>query len=181
MVSKRYNQEGSERVIMSGRIVPEVRAAKDARGRTRGYYAQIGPVVVEGASKQDAAARCVSAAESALKRLDRGTLIGRFHGALYVVSPTEEGSYWIEGYALDHRVSGTHPDRESAQDAALHHLAQNLWTHEIGDAESFLVGLPPKVATEIRGWIRFQREYRAARDRGLTDHEAHRAACEASS
>jgi hypothetical protein len=153
---------------------PTVKKIKAMRGRIVGYSAHIGEVKAEGATPTEASEACDRAVALALARLDRGVEIGSWRGHTYIVFPTVEAwGYWIDTSSVRSYVGVS--EREEAQDAALHHLAQNLWGPEVND-ESFLVGLPLSVASELARWIRFQRSYAALRAEGKSDIEAHRLA-----
>lgn len=164
----------------------KVTKRKNARGRIVGYTASLPYVKADGTTPSDAVSACEDAATRALARLDRGTRVFFWRDCTIVVSPDVEGwRYWIWGFREDYFVNvtkghdGPHAEREDAEDAALGHLAQNLWNANVDDTE-FVKGLPVHVATTLGRWIRFQREYIKAEARGLSGHEAHRAACEAS-
>lgn len=58
--------------------------------------------------------------------------------------------------------------------SARSHAAQNAWTHEcLNDAEFVaMAGLNADKAEELTGWINWQRNYRAAKNAGMSDDEA---------
>ena len=153
---------------------------KNIRGRITCYTATIGEMRSTGATPKAAIDNCEREVLSALERLDRGTLVGRWRDHTYIVAPAIDGwGYWIDTFTRgDYRVSGNWTDRESATNNALHHLAQHLWTASADDA-AFLADLPASVASELARWIRFQRDYAKLVAEGKTDVEAHRLACSA--
>jgi hypothetical protein len=171
---------------------PTIRKVKTVRGRLEGYKATFGPVE-SGTRKtpKEAALSCEHEALSALGRLDRGTRVLRWRGHTAVIMPTISGwSYWIDTASRSDIIQGTSStDREGAENAALHHLAQNVWTPEVADDEAFLraepsadeCGLPYIVRDVLRPWFNFQRAYVALRKDGYSDVEAHRLAGEARS
>jgi hypothetical protein len=158
---------------------PTVLKRKDSRGRITGYVAHIfsvdSPLC---ATAVEASAACERETLAALHRLDRGTRIFKWQGHTVVVAPTIEGwSYWIDTSTrtdFDSHVAGS-ATREDAENAALSHLAQNVW-EPVFDDVSFLATLPPSVASELAPWIRFQRSYATLRAAGKSDAEAHREA-----
>ena len=162
---------------------PNVHKVKNVQGRMTGYKASVGAV---NGGQHETPSLAVDACDkeilAALYRLDRGTRIFAWRGHTIVVSPTVNGwDYWIDTSTQGHGVASVPcGDREAAEDYALHHLAQGLWTHDVANDETLLEGLPPSVQAELRPWIRFQRRYRDLRSQGLSDTDAHRQACEAS-
>jgi hypothetical protein len=157
---------------------PTVKKLKTLKGRIVGYDASIGEVTTEGPTPREAAANCERAVLQALARLDRRATIGSWRGHVYVIAPTIDGwSYWLDTFSPGYGVTIGKSDREDAEDGALSHLAQNVWTLDVSDDAAFVVGLPPKAKADITGWIRFQRSYAALKAEGKTDNEAHRLAC----
>jgi hypothetical protein len=157
---------------------PTIRKHKNARGRIISYAADIGPIGVFGDTPPEASAACEKAVLVALGRLDRGGMVGRWRGHMYTIEPTCFGwRYWLDTFVdLDYRcqVAG---DREDAQDSVLHHLAQNVWEHDVDD-ETFVKGLSSGVAARISEWIGFQRRYAEHKAAGRSDNECHQFACE---
>lgn len=160
---------------------PNVTKKKNVRGRIVGYAASIGPIEASGATPAQAVEACEREALWALERLDRGASVLRWRERMIIAMPCVSGwCYWFDGLSDKYFNATNASTREDAEDNALHHLAQNLWTSDVDDA-AFVKGLPPSVAKEISGWIRFQRGYAKAKARGMSDNDAHRAGCEASS
>lgn len=155
-----------------------VAKVKDVRGRITSYSASIGPIKVSAETPKEAVMKCEQSVIGALGRLDRGPEIARWRGHTYVVAPTVDGwFYWLDTFSsIDYRchIVGA---REEAVDAALHHLAQQLWTQAVDDA-AFVIGLPSGVAKTIVDWIGFQRRYAKHKESGKNDIECHRLACE---
>ena len=160
---------------------PTITKLKDVRGRITGYRAALGSVEADGTTPALAGEACEAATLDALQRLDNGTDVHEWRGHHYIVAPTTHGwSYWLDTFSSDFFM-GPYPRHEEANGAALHHLAQHVWDHDVADDAAFTGDLPPKVRSEIRGWIRFQRAYkRIAAEGGRTDNEVHRLACESS-
>ena len=156
---------------------PEVTKVKDARGRITGYRATIGPIYREGKTVAEASAACERATLEALARLDKGASAHQWNGHTFTIAPDSWGwSYVLPGF-MPQNAGDT---RETALRTAQFHLAQVTWTHDVDDAE-FLASLPDAVASELAGWIRFQRAYkRIAAEGGHAETEIHRLACEAS-
>ena len=156
---------------------PEVTKVKDARGRITGYRATIGPIDREGKTVAEASAACERATLEALARLDKGASAHQWNGHTFTIAPDSWGwSYVLPGF-MPHNAGA---DRDTAIRSAQFHLAQVTWTHETDDT-AFLASLREDVASELAGWIRFQRAYkRIAAEGGRTDNEIHRLACEAS-
>ena len=143
-----------------------------------GYAAELHGLYVEAASKREAREAWATAAQAALVRLDRGAYIGRWRGHLYVVSPDAGGwRYWFDMFSTTDVFGTELGTREDAQDRALHHLAQCLWTPEVDDDEAFVANLPPKVQRDLIGWMSWQRRYARAKANGLNDAQAHEEAC----
>jgi hypothetical protein len=162
---------------------PTIVKLKDVRGRITGYRASIGTVEREGKSPAEACAACEAATLDALQRLDNGSDVHRWQGHVYLLAPTTYGwGYWLDTFSEGYSAHGPYPSHEEANGAALHHLAQNVWTHDVADDAAFTGDLPPKVRSDVRQWIRFQRAYkRIAAEGGHNDNEIHRRlACEAS-
>jgi hypothetical protein len=161
---------------------PKIHKHKTMRGRISGYSATA--YGVEGsvmATPAEAVTQCEQTMSDALARLARGGRILIWRGHTVVISPTLLGwEYWIDTSTRTDMAQRGPAAREDVEDDALHHLAQNLWT-EREDDEAFVLGLPSRVQQELRGWIRFQRAYAAARAEGKSDTEAHRIGCEATS
>jgi hypothetical protein len=162
---------------------PETKKLKNARGRITGYRATLGDglIVCDAPTPAEAVADCERFCVDALQRLARGTTVRRWRGHVFVVMPTLGGyAYWLDTFPDTYTVSRGRETHEEAYGAALHHLAQNLWEHDEDDA-AFVADLPPRVRTDVEHWIRFQRAYKVERDRGRSDVDAHRLACEAAS
>ena len=161
---------------------PTVSKVKNMRGRITGYEARIGEVTAEGSTPAEATERCERSVLATLMRLDCGAIVGGWRGHTYFVAPTLHGwEYWIDTFTrLDYSVrrEGT---REEVKNNALHHLAQNVWDHDVADDREFVAGLPGEIAKEILGWISFQRSYLALKAEGKTDEECHRLACRTAS
>lgn len=158
---------------------PTIRKLKDIRGRRIvGYNARFALAEGNGPDPSTATARCEEALHAAMSRLDRATLIGRWRDHVYVVFPTLHGwSYWIDTFThADYTIACGLSDREGAQDSAMHHLAQNLWTLDVESDDAFIEGLSTKVREQLRSWILFQRSYARLKAEGKTDAEAHRLA-----
>ena len=73
-------------------------------------------------------------------------------------------------------------DREEAIRSARAHLAQLAWRHADGLAvprtdEDVEIALDQRQRGEFLSWAGFQLAYRAARERGMSDTEAHQWAC----
>jgi len=155
---------------------PTLTKHKDPRGRVKGHVATIGPIAIEGPTPSLAATKCSEEVLAALVRLDRGPRVLRWKGHVVIVAPMLDGwGYWFGGAAGSSSVGlfqTVRGEREDAEDHALHHLAQNLWSPEVNDT-TFLLGLPIKVQKELLDWIRWQRDYARLRAEGKTDQEAH--------
>ena len=162
-----------------------VQKCKNIRGRITGYRASIGPVEVTAPIEAQANAECEQSTLNALARLERGTHVIVWRGHTVVVAPTVDGwSYYLDTFSRDYGIrfqSARGPTREDAEDNALHHLAQCLWTLDVENDNEFLIGLPKSVQGELRGWIAFQRSYAALRATGASDVEAHAKASHAPS
>lgn len=158
----------------------QARITKVKQGRhIVGYCASIGPIDGHGKTPAEAKEACAIGVSGALARLERGALIGRWHGHLYAVSPTTNGwSYWIDTFSSTDYSVEINGDRERAIDAALTHLGQHAWNLTIEDDAAFFRDLPRDVTSELLRWAAWQRRYSTAKVNGLTDHEAHRAASE---
>jgi hypothetical protein len=154
---------------------PKVYKRKDARGRITGYGAEFRAVVGHGETPALAVADCERVLVAAVDRLYRGASIGRWQDHLYVVSPHVDGwEYWIDtfsqcGYSVV--LLGRQGTREMCVDAALQHLAQNLWTRDTHDAE-MIASLPAAPAREIKDWISWQRQMIAFQAQGYTQDQA---------
>ncbi len=152
---------------------PKVYKHKDARGRIVGYGAELGAIVGKGATPALAVAECDQLTIAAIKRLDRGTAIGKWREHTYVVSPHVNGwEYWIDTFSqLGYSVSGSWDQREDCVDAALHHLAQNLWSRDTDDT-AMIASLPVGPAKDMKGWIAWQRQMIAFEGQGYTQDQA---------
>lgn len=163
----------------------QVKKVKDFRGRRIvGYRASIGPIEREGKTPAEAIEACECAALAALARVDRGVCVKTWRGHTFVVVPTGYGwSYWLDTFSQGYSVqvsSGSDDSREHAEDAAVHHLAQQVWELSVEDDAAFTGDLPKSVREQIRSWIKFQRAHAKFTAEGKNDVEAHRLACEAS-
>lgn len=166
---------------------PTIRKVKTIRGRIDGYKATFGPIE-SGAhpTPKEAALACEHETLLALVRLDRGARVLRWRGHTAVVMPTVNGwTYWIDTASRPDTIQvSTGETREDAENNALHHLAQNVWTLDVKDDEAFLSaepgteenGLPYGVRDLLRPWIHWQRDYARLRAEGLSDTEAHQKA-----
>ena len=160
---------------------PTITKLKDARGRITGYRAELGAVTRDGKTVAEANEACEHATLEALARLDKGASAHAWNGHTFTIAPDLYGwSYVLPG----HMPQSAGENRETAITSALHHLAQVTWTHETDDA-AFLASLPDakrfdgeSLASELAGWIRFQRAYKVRAAQGLSDTECHRLACE---
>lgn len=164
-----------------GKIMkPIISTLRKRNGRgIAGYRATFGPVSADGISKVLATDACKEAVRAALVRLEEGAVIGRLMGHVYIVSPNTSGwEYWIDTSAAGFCTSMNHPTKTDAVHAAIHHLAQNLWTKDTDDC-AFLGSLPSSVQRDLAGWIAFQRVYLSLGEHPGTD--AHRFACDHSS
>jgi hypothetical protein len=155
--------------------IAEVVKVKNMHGRITGYRATIGPVTADGATARLADEACVSATRDALDRLAAGSVIRRWRGHVYVVSPgINAWEYWCDTFSADnYRVSMR--STASPSDtvcAALFHLAQNVWAPDVTDDAAFIVDLPTKIHAELLSWFGWQRRYKAARDAGYDDSAA---------
>jgi hypothetical protein len=157
---------------------PTITKQKNMRGRITAHRAAIGPIEVDGRTPAEASQQCETAAVAALRRLDNGSEFLRWHGHVYAIVPTLYGwNYWIDTSESNHS-QGPYPTHEEANGAALSHLAQNVWEHDVADDAAFVADLPDRVRADIAQWIRFQRAYRVHAATGKSDHESHRLACE---
>lgn len=69
-------------------------------------------------------------------------------------------------------------DRARVLDSCRLHAAQNAWTHDTNDFEHIaLSGCSLDLQRELSSWCKFQRDYKALKDAGKTDQEAHAGAC----
>lgn len=69
-------------------------------------------------------------------------------------------------------------DRASVIDSCRLHAAHNAWTHDTNDFEHVaLSGCSLDLQRELTRWCKFQRDYKALKDAGKTDQEAHAGAC----
>ena len=165
---------------MSQAIKAEVTKRKNVRGRVVAHVGSIGPISVDGKDAKDAGERAVSETFDALKRLDQGMYIKRFRGHVAVVAPTCWGwRYWIDTFSDDYSqdcgdVATGGSNRNEAMARALHHLAQNVWNHEVTDDRKFVEELPEQVAQDILRGIAWQRHYRVLTTQGMSHEEAHR-------
>ena len=68
-------------------------------------------------------------------------------------------------------------DKAEAVRRALYNLAQLTWTHDDDDeAPEFVKDRSDR--SDFRGWVRFQRRCKIARERGMNDADIHAYACE---
>jgi hypothetical protein len=154
---------------------PTIEKVKNMRGRVTGYRAKLGEVVAEGKTAAEAFEACEKKVLLALERLDRGAIVRTWRGHSYTVAPTIVGwEYMLDTFTGYYGVN-VNGSREDAEDAALHHLAQQLWTTE-DDDETFVRILPSKVAREILRWCAWQRRFATLKAEGKTDNEAHQLA-----
>lgn len=155
---------------------PTLSKLKNLRGRITGHVARFAGIRAEGVTPAEAVERCETFVRGALQRLDRGTLVGVWHGHAYVISPDTVGwRYWIDthsrtDYSVSMPAAGT---REEAQDAAMFGLAQGLWTPEVEDDVVFTEGLSIPMRKELLSWIAWQRRHAAAVAAGKSGNEAH--------
>lgn len=77
----------------------------------------------------------------------------------------EDGQYSLHG-----ACGADHADFDAAIQRARYHLAQLGWDGE-EDESPFIKH--PTDQNEFRSWVGFQKRYRAWRDTGANDHEAH--------
>ena len=158
---------------------PTIRKIRDIRGRKiTGYSATLGPIEAYGSTPSEAQTSAWGSVARTLERLDRGAFIGHWNGRAYVVIPDVAGwAYWIDTSSSAHITSSNYLERESAINAALYHLAQNLWTAETADT-AYLLSLPESLRPELASWIGFQRAYLRERAAGTPENLIHQIACE---
>ncbi len=153
---------------------------KNLRGKITGHRATIGVLRAEGETPKAAALNVETEVLKALLRLDRGTVIRVWRGHTFIVFPDTGGwRYWLDIFTPSgstHNYSVQCPgDREDAEDAALFHLAQMIWTPEVNDDE-FLSELPTSVMQKLEAYFQWQRRYAAAKAEGKSDEDAHQIA-----
>jgi hypothetical protein len=74
----------------------------------------------------------------------------------------------------------SHESMRDVVQSARMHCAQNHWTYETEDESHVAAaGLATTGESELRRWIRFQREYRRLKAAGHNDSECHEMACRA--
>lgn len=151
---------------------------KNLKGRITGYRARRGQVTGDGELPKIAQAHLEQNIDAALDRLTMGTQILTWRDHRVLVIPTiYDWSYWIDAFETRYTVSGMQT-MEDARTSAFYHLAQNLWNHDCQDDDAFCADIPisePK-QKEILSWIKWQRSYRAYREQGMSDTQAHAAA-----
>ncbi len=154
---------------------------KNLRGKITGHRATIGVLRAEGETPKAAELNVETEVLKALLRLERGTVIRVWNAHTFVVFPDTGGwRYWLDIFTPSgstHSYSVQCPgDREDAEDAALFHLAQMIWTPEIADDAAFMDGLPAGVVKKLTSYFEWQRKYAAAKAAGHSDEDAHQIA-----
>lgn len=82
-----------------------------------------------------------------------------------------------DGYGQEKVLANGHyKDEKEAIRKAKSHLAQQTWKHEDGKKVPEFIKEVGEIDDYLR-WIEFQMRYKAARDKGLSDHEAHMYGC----
>jgi hypothetical protein len=149
---------------------PTLTKRRDVRGRRIvAYVATIGPISATASTPAEAIDQCETAVQSALDRLSHGTTIGTFHGHTYVISPDADGyRYWTDTFSSLEYSCNVAVDRHAAREAALYHLAQTVWTHDIDD-HAFVADLPDRLQRDLLSYFQWQRDYRAFKAQGYDD------------
>ncbi|HWH75948.1 MAG TPA: hypothetical protein VNT76_01205 [Candidatus Binatus sp.] len=152
---------------------PTITKQKDIRGRVRSHCATIGPVTYSSAvSAADAIVNCERETTAALERLDRGTIIRRWNGHIYIVSPDAFGwRAWCDVFSQTDYYIGSSGTREEAEDAILHHLASIVWTHE-DDDHAFVATLPERMRADLLKRFAWYRAMKTFMAQGYTDDQA---------
>ena len=66
-------------------------------------------------------------------------------------------------------------NRKETIAAAVKHMADLAWSHDVADDEAFFAAIPglsPADARDLTGRVQWQRRYKAARDTGRSDEDA---------
>jgi len=154
-------------------LKPVITARKDRRARTTHYQADLGPVTVSELDRATAGERCEAEVRAALERLERGPQIGQWRGHTYVIAPDVAGwCYWTSAFSSSNVRNSQRGSREDVENAALRHLAQITWTHDVEDDTAYVEGLPFSIRAGLVSYFAWQRTYKAARDAGHDDEQA---------
>ena len=129
---------------------PIIWKLKSVRGRIIGYRASFAGVTGDGATKALATDACYKNAVGALNRLDRGTVVRKWGGTMYVVWPDLHGwNYTFDGLSGSVTCGSGIVTQEDAEDIALYHLGQYHWTSAVADDTAYVAGLPERTKRNL--------------------------------
>lgn len=138
--------------------------------RTR-YRATIGIIEGYGNNATEARENALYKAEHALWPSETSPKVISWRGHMIVVyrMPNGDWSYDIQHETTPPATAFGYSSRESAEGAARHHLAQIGWD---GLETTSKIITNQEDQRDFTSWARWQMEYAAAKDRGLTDEQA---------
>ena len=152
---------------------PVIGKRKNARGRIVGYSATLGPLTVHESTPEEASRRVEQEALSALERIESGYHFAEWHGHAYLIIPELYGwAYWLDVFSrYDYHCQCGGKTREEAEQNALHHLAQTVWTHDDDDQE-LVSTLPEAIRQDLLSWFTWQRGMKRLTAAGHSDQVA---------
>jgi hypothetical protein len=156
------------------------------RKRITGYTAQLANVEAIGATPEEAKANvepliaqaCTFAFARIVTLRGHVSFVGADRGRWYYTAPRDFSQEKDNSGMLACTIDGA-DSAEAAMIDARYHLAQNVWNGTAEDGETLAAFIADsKSAATFLDWVAWQLRYSAHRAAGMTDVQAHSAACD---